>query len=79
MPVEVMAKRKDTLLYGPKPVGLRDPRTRRTPYAVVQLRQDNAQGTLYNMVGFQTNLKWSEQNRVFRMISVKGCSLLGTA
>lgn len=70
MPVEVMAKRgKDTLLYGPlKPVGLKDPRTGRTPYAVVQLRQDNAQGTLYNMVGFQTNLKWSEQNRVFRMI-----------
>jgi methylenetetrahydrofolate--tRNA-(uracil-5-)-methyltransferase len=70
MPVEVMAKRgKDTLLYGPlKPVGLTDPRTGRTPYAVVQLRQDNAQGTLYNLVGFQTNLRWSEQNRVFRMI-----------
>ena len=70
MPVEVMAKRgKDTLLYGPlRPVGLIDPRTGRTPYAVVQLRQDNAQGTLYNLVGFQTNLRWSEQNRVFRMI-----------
>lgn len=70
MPVEVMAKRgKDTLLYGPlRPVGLKDPRTGRTPYAVVQLRQDNAQGTLFNMVGFQTNLRWSEQNRVFRMI-----------
>lgn len=70
MPVEVMAKRgKDTLLYGPlRPVGLTDPRTGRTPYAVVQLRQDNAQGTLYNLVGFQTNLRWSEQNRVFRMI-----------
>ncbi|HOC07929.1 MAG TPA: methylenetetrahydrofolate--tRNA-(uracil(54)-C(5))-methyltransferase (FADH(2)-oxidizing) TrmFO, partial [Bacillota bacterium] len=61
MPVEVMAKRgKDTLLYGPlRPVGLIDPRTGRTPYAVVQLRQDNAQGTLYNLVGFQTNLRWS--------------------
>lgn len=70
MPVEVMAKRgKDTLLYGPlRPVGLTDPRTGRTPYAVAQLRQDNAQGTLYNLVGFQTNLRWSEQNRVFRMI-----------
>jgi methylenetetrahydrofolate--tRNA-(uracil-5-)-methyltransferase len=70
MPVEVMAKRgKDTLLYGPlRPVGLKDPRTGRTPYAVVQLRQDNAQGTLFNMVGFQTNLRWSEQSRVFRMI-----------
>lgn len=70
MPVEVMAKRgKDTLLYGPlRPVGLTDPRTGHTPYAVVQLRQDNAQGTLYNLVGFQTNLRWSEQNRVFRMI-----------
>jgi methylenetetrahydrofolate--tRNA-(uracil-5-)-methyltransferase len=70
MPVEVMAKRgKETLLYGPlRPVGLTDPRTGRTPYAVVQLRQDNARGTLYNLVGFQTNLRWSEQNRVFRMI-----------
>ena len=70
MPVEVMAIwGKDTLLYGPlSPVGLVDPRTGRTPYAVVQLRQDNAQGTLYNLVGFQTNLRWSEQNRVFRMI-----------
>ncbi len=70
MPVEVMARRgKDTLLYGPlKPVGLKDPRTGCTPYAVVQLRQDNAQGTLYNLVGFQTNLRWSEQKRVFGMI-----------
>ncbi len=70
MPVEVMAKRgKETLLYGPlRPVGLTDPRTGRTPCAVVQLRQDNARGTLYNLVGFQTNLRWSEQNRVFRMI-----------
>ena len=56
-------------LYGPlKPVGLKDPRTGCTPYAVVQLRQDNAQGTLYNLVGFQTNLRWSEQKRVFGMI-----------
>ncbi|MBO8137984.1 MAG: FADH(2)-oxidizing methylenetetrahydrofolate--tRNA-(uracil(54)-C(5))-methyltransferase TrmFO [Desulfotomaculum sp.] len=70
MPVEAMAARgRETLLFGPlKPVGLIDPRTGRCPYAVVQLRQDNAEGTLYNMVGFQTNLKWGEQKRVFRLI-----------
>ncbi|MCL6515647.1 FADH(2)-oxidizing methylenetetrahydrofolate--tRNA-(uracil(54)-C(5))-methyltransferase TrmFO [Alicyclobacillus sp.] len=70
MPVEVMARRgKQTLLFGPmKPVGLTDPRTGRRPYAVVQLRQDNAAATLYNLVGFQTHLKWGEQKRVFRMI-----------
>ena len=70
MPVEVLAGRgRDTLAYGPmKPVGLTDPRTGKRPYAVVQLRQDNAAGTLYNLVGFQTNLKWDEQRRVFRMI-----------
>ena len=70
MPVEVMARRGvDTLRYGPlKPVGLRDPRTGREPYAVVQLRRDNADGTIYNMVGFQTHLTWGEQRRVFSMI-----------
>lgn len=70
MPVEAMAARGvDTLRFGPlKPVGLRDPRTGELPYAVVQLRQDNAAATLYNMVGFQTHLKWPEQERVFRMI-----------
>ncbi|GKT03917.1 methylenetetrahydrofolate--tRNA-(uracil(54)-C(5))-methyltransferase (FADH(2)-oxidizing) TrmFO [Furfurilactobacillus entadae] len=70
MPVEVMAKRgRQTLLYGPlKPVGLDDPRTGKRPFAVVQLRQDNAAGNLYNIVGFQTHLKWGEQKRVFRMI-----------
>jgi methylenetetrahydrofolate--tRNA-(uracil-5-)-methyltransferase len=70
MPVEVMAKRgPKTLLFGPmKPVGLEDPRTGQRPYAVVQLRQDNAAATLFNMVGFQTHLKWGEQKRVFRMI-----------
>ncbi|MCR5559981.1 MAG: methylenetetrahydrofolate--tRNA-(uracil(54)-C(5))-methyltransferase (FADH(2)-oxidizing) TrmFO [Schwartzia sp.] len=70
MPVEVMASRgEDTLLFGPlKPVGLDDPRTGNRPYAVVQLRQDNAEGTLYNIVGFQTHLKWPEQRRVFAMI-----------
>ena len=70
LPVEVMAARgPDTLRYGPmKPVGLRDPRTGRRPYAVVQLRQDNALATLWNMVGFQTKLKHAEQVRVFRMI-----------
>lgn len=70
MPVEVMASRgKDTLLFGPlKPVGLEDPRTGQRPYAVVQLRQDNAAGTLYNIVGFQTHLLWPEQRRVFSMI-----------
>lgn len=70
MPIEVMAARGiDTLRFGPmKPVGLTDPRTDRRPYAVVQLRQDNALGTLYNMVGFQTKMKYAEQTRVFRMI-----------
>ena len=70
MPVEVMAKRGfETLLFGPlKPVGLRDPKTNETPYAVVQLRRDNREGTLYNLVGFQTHLKFGEQKRVFSMI-----------
>ena len=70
MPVEVMARRGvDTLRYGPlKPVGLIDPRTGKENYAVVQLRQDNADGTIYNMVGFQTHLTWGEQKRVFTMI-----------
>jgi methylenetetrahydrofolate--tRNA-(uracil-5-)-methyltransferase len=70
MPVETMAKRgAQTLLFGPlKPVGLTDPRNGMQPYAVVQLRQDNKEGTLYNMVGFQTHLKWGEQKRVFSMI-----------
>lgn len=70
LPVEVMAERgRETLRFGPmKPVGLDDPRTGRWPYAVVQLRQDNALGTLWNMVGFQTKLKHAEQVRVFRMI-----------
>ena len=70
MPVEVMARRgEQTLCYGPlKPRGLRDPATGKEPYAVVQLRRDNADGTLYNIVGFQTHLKWGEQKRVFSMI-----------
>ena len=70
MPVEVMARRGvQTLCYGPlKPRGLTDPRTGKEPYAVVQLRRDNADGTLYNIVGFQTHLKWGEQKRVFSMI-----------
>lgn len=70
MPVEVMARRgEDTLRYGPlKPVGLRDPGTGMESYAVVQLRRDNADGTIYNMVGFQTHLTWPEQRRVFSMI-----------
>lgn len=70
MPVEVMARRgMQTLCFGPlKPKGLPDPRTGREPYAVVQLRRDNADGTLYNLVGFQTHLKWGEQKRVFSMI-----------
>ena len=70
MPVESMARRgRMVLAFGPlKPVGLRDPHTGREPYAVVQLRQDNAAGTLYNLVGFQTRLKWPEQRRVFGMI-----------
>ncbi len=70
MPVEVMARRgMDTLRYGPmKPVGLTDPRTGREPYAVLQLRQDNAAKSVYNLVGFQTHLKFGEQKRVFSMI-----------
>jgi methylenetetrahydrofolate--tRNA-(uracil-5-)-methyltransferase len=70
LPIEVMAERgTDTLRFGPmKPVGLIDPRTGRRPHAVVQLRQDNALGTLFNMVGFQTKLTWGEQKRIFRMI-----------
>jgi methylenetetrahydrofolate--tRNA-(uracil-5-)-methyltransferase len=70
LPIEVMAERgKDTLRFGPmKPVGLMDPNTGRRPWAVVQLRQDNALGTLYNIVGFQTKLKYGEQSRIFRMI-----------
>lgn len=70
MPVEEMASRgEDTLLFGPlKPVGLENPKDGKLPYAVVQLRQDNAEGTLYNIVGFQTHLKWPEQRRVFGLI-----------
>lgn len=70
MPVEIMARQgAKTLLFGPlKPVGLEDPKTGKRPYAVVQLRQDNSAGTLFNMVGFQTHLKWGEQKRVFHMI-----------
>ena len=70
MPAEVMARRgEDTLRYGPlKPRGLPDPKTGREPYAVVQLRKDNADGSIYNLVGFQTHLKWPEQRRVFTMI-----------
>lgn len=70
MPIEVMAKRgEDTIRFGPlKPVGFTDPRTNSRPYAIVQLRQDNTSGTLYNMVGFQTNLKFGDQKRVFSLI-----------
>ena len=70
MPVEVMARRgQDTLRFGPlKPRGLADPKTGKEPYAVVQLRRDNADGSIYNLVGFQTHLKWPEQRRVFTMI-----------
>lgn len=70
LPIEVLARRgRDSLAYGPmRPVGLRDPRTGKRPYAVVQLRQDNLAGTLYNLVGFQTNLTFPEQRRVLRMI-----------
>ncbi|MHC5268020.1 FADH(2)-oxidizing methylenetetrahydrofolate--tRNA-(uracil(54)-C(5))-methyltransferase TrmFO [Enterococcus sp. LJL98] len=70
MPIEVMASRgPKTMLFGPmKPVGLEDPKTGKRPYAVIQLRQDNAVATLYNIVGFQTHLKWGEQKRVFQMI-----------
>ncbi len=79
MPVEVMALRgHDTLLFGPlKPVGLVDKRTNERPYAVVQLRKDNAAGTLYNMVGFQTHLKFSEQKRVFSLIpGLESCEIV---
>lgn len=70
LPIEQLAQRgKDSLAFGPmRPVGLNDPRTGERPYAVVQLRQDNLAGSLYNLVGFQTNLRWSEQKRVIRMI-----------
>ena len=70
MPIEIMAKRgKDTLRFGPlKPVGFDDPRTAKRPYALVQLRQDDKQASLYNLVGFQTNLKFGEQKRIFSMI-----------
>ncbi len=70
MPIEIMAHRgKDAIRFGPmKPVGLRDPKTGRRPWAVLQLRRENAAGTLYNLVGFQTNLKFAEQRRVFSMI-----------
>ena len=70
MPVEVMAKRgPETLTFGPlKPVGLTDPHSGKRPYAVVQLRKENSEGTLFNLVGFQTHLKWAEQERVFRLI-----------
>ncbi len=71
MPIEILAKRgEDSIRFGPlKPVGLRDPRTDKRPWAVVQLRAENKDGTLYNLVGFQTNLKFSEQKRVFSMIN----------
>ena len=70
MPIEALAKRgKDTLRFGPlKPVGIKLPDSEIQPYAVVQLRKDNKEGTLYNMVGFQTRLKWPEQKRIFRLI-----------
>ena len=70
MPIEIMAKRGlDTLRFGPlKPVGFTDPRTGKRPYALIQLRQDNKEGNLYNLVGFQTNLKYGEQKRVFSLI-----------
>ncbi len=79
MPVEVMARRGvDTLRYGPlKPRGLKDPKTGKEPYAVVQLRKDNSQGSIYNLVGFQTHLKWGEQKRVFSMIpALRNCEFL---
>jgi methylenetetrahydrofolate--tRNA-(uracil-5-)-methyltransferase len=70
LPVEVLARRgRDALSFGPmRPIGLIDPHTGRRPYAVLQLRQDNLSGSLYNLVGFQTNLKFSEQKRVFRLV-----------
>ncbi|MED1721733.1 FADH(2)-oxidizing methylenetetrahydrofolate--tRNA-(uracil(54)-C(5))-methyltransferase TrmFO [Brevibacillus parabrevis] len=79
MPIEVMAKRgRQTMVFGPmKPVGLTDPRTGRKPYAVVQLRQDNGAATLYNIVGFQTHLKWPEQKRVFSLIpGLENCEIV---
>ena len=90
MPIEVMAKRgTKTMLYGPmKPVGLEYPEDYKgprdgdfkTPYAVVQLRQDNAAGSLYNIVGFQTHLKWGEQKRVFQMIpGLENAEIMRTA
>jgi len=79
MPIEVMAKRgRQTMLFGPlKPVGLTDPRTGKQPYAVIQLRQDNSAATLYNIVGFQTHLKWPEQKRVFSLIpGLENCEII---
>lgn len=79
MPIEVMAKRgRQTMLFGPmKPVGLTDPHTGKKPYAVVQLRQDNGAATLYNIVGFQTHLKWPEQKRVFSLIpGLENCEIV---
>lgn len=79
MPIEVMAQRGlDTMRFGPlKPVGLNDPLTGKRPHAVVQLRAENADGTLYNLVGFQTNLKWGEQKRVFSLIpALKNCEFV---
>ena len=79
MPVEIMAARgHDTLRFGPmRPVGFTDPRTGRRPYAVVQLRKENAAGTMYNLVGFQTNLTFGEQKRVFSLIpALRGCEIL---
>jgi len=79
MPIEVMAQRgRQTMLFGPlKPVGLIDPRTGKQPFAVVQLRQDNSAATLYNMVGFQTHLKWPEQKRVFSLIpGLENCEII---
>lgn len=79
MPIEVMAGRgRQTMLFGPlKPVGLIDPHTGKQPYAVIQLRQDNSAATLYNMVGFQTHLKWPDQKRVFSMIpGLENCEII---
>lgn len=79
MPIEVMASRgRQTMLFGPlKPVGLVDPRTGQQPYAVIQLRQDNSAATLYNLVGFQTHLKWPEQKRVFSLIpGLENCEII---
>ncbi|MGD8191003.1 FADH(2)-oxidizing methylenetetrahydrofolate--tRNA-(uracil(54)-C(5))-methyltransferase TrmFO [Brevibacillus ginsengisoli] len=79
MPIEVMANRgRQTMLFGPlKPVGLNDPRTGEQPFAVIQLRQDNSAATLYNLVGFQTHLKWPEQKRVFSLIpGLENCEIV---